>query len=372
MLLADFGAQVTWVESPDEQNRGRTWAGRNGLGDYWVNPLCRGKRSIVVDLKTDGGKGVLLRLASQADVLVEGFRPGVLDGLGLGYETLKVLNPGLIQCSISAFGQTGRRARLPGHDLNFLALTGALSLAMGASATGVVPGNLVGDMAGGGLFAVIGILLALSSRASTGMGQLVDVSMTDSIVSMMGGFFGALQTGMEVGPMHHRLTGQNPRYNVYRTKSGDWVALGGGEEKFWQQVLDALGLPATPEPTYSEVAEAVARHDVDVFEMLDVACVSVVRTIEEAFDDPLFFERGAFIDRIPGTHEGDRQIGVMPILGTTPGRVADAGSPPGTDTRRVLQDVGFSECEIDNLVTNRAVVTRDAAAGSNEGKDASL
>lgn len=359
MILSDFGADVVCVESPDDDVRGRDWDGANAQGGPGANPLLRNKKSVVLDLKQQHGLQAARELVERADIVVDGFRPGAMDRLGIGYEQVRVANPGVIFCSITAFGVDGDRATLPGHDLNFLALTGMLDLLLGHPARPLVPTNVIGDIAAGGLYATIGVLLAVIERQRSGVGQFVELSMTDGLLSMLGGLAGAAQSGGAVLAGRHRMTGGFARYNVYRTRDDRFVVLGGAEEKFWTQILDCLGLARSPEPGYEEIAAAVARHDADFFDQLAPACMSRVHTLDEALADAEFRRRGALIT--VADEDGRRYVqpGVVPRLHRTPGAVRDAGSKPGADSEVVLAELGFRPEMINEAVRSGAVRGRE-------------
>jgi alpha-methylacyl-CoA racemase len=366
MMLSDFGADVVCVESPDPTVRRRDWAGENSQGGPGTNSLLRNKKSIVVDLKSPGGRQVARDLIARADVVVDGFRPGVMDRLGLGFEGSRKGNPGLIFCSVTAFGVDGDRADLPGHDLNFLALTGALDLLMGDPPRPLVPANLLGDIAAGGLFAAVGVLLALVERNRTGAGQFVEISMTDALLSILGGLAGAAQSGSPVLPGRHRMTGGFNRYNVYQTRDGEFVVFGGAEDKFWRRILGLLGLPADREPDRAAVAAAVAEHDGAFFDQLEDACVSRVRTLEQALGDLAFRRRGSLIPVQDDTGRVAWQPGVAPRLHETPGRVAGPGSRPAADTVGVLLDLGYDTASIDAAIGSGAVLARQGQDGPDD------
>src|SRR5258706_15539066 len=243
LLLAEAGAEVIKIERPgdgDEMRRFEPKLGADGVNFALLN---RGKRSIAIDLKAPDALARLRPLIERADILVEQFRPGVMDRLGLGHAPLAALNPRLIYCAITGYGQAGPKAGVAGHDLNYCADSGLLSLAAGSDGAPVVPAALVADIAGGAYPAVINILLALQRRAATGKGCRLDVSMTDSLATFL---FWAMGTGLAVGrwpkPGGELLSGGSPRYRIYRTADDRFVATAALEDRFWANFCDAIGM----------------------------------------------------------------------------------------------------------------------------------
>jgi crotonobetainyl-CoA:carnitine CoA-transferase CaiB-like acyl-CoA transferase len=289
MLLANFGAEVIKIEEP-------------GGGDYArrMPPLIdgegavfratnRGKKSIVLDLKSTDGKATFERMAAQADVLIEGFRPGVMKRLELDYETLRPLNERLIYVSLTGYGQTGSNAAMAGHDINYIALGGLLDI------TGAIPGAQIADLAGGSLQAVIGILLALAARQKTGRGQLVDVSMLDGVTWLMALPLAVYAATAEVpAPGSTMLTGRYACYQTYRARDGRWLAAGALEPKFWAALCGKLGCPEFIPDQFAEgerQAEIIqslrntfrtkpAAEWIELFDGADV-CVTLVRNVAE-------------------------------------------------------------------------------------------
>jgi len=262
--LVDFGAEVVKIEQP-------------GVGDYArhgflgpkVNPIFaftnRGKKSVEIDLKDSAGRDSFLRLVDRADVLIEGFRPDVMDRLGVGYETLRLRNPRLIYAALTGYGAEGKYAELAGHDINYLALSGVLDL-MGPSEKPALAGIQIADLAGGSMQAVIGILLALEARHRTGQGQRVDVSMFHGSCAMLpvplAEFLGA---GKPPERGNQMLSGKYACYQIYEAAGGTFVAVGALEPKFWQNLCTELGCPEliadqyAPEPRQSELKRTLAR-----------------------------------------------------------------------------------------------------------------
>ncbi|HEV8146013.1 MAG TPA: CoA transferase [Bryobacteraceae bacterium] len=295
--LADFGAEVIKVEQP-------------GLGDYarhkftadGENPIFaltnRGKKSVTIDLKDSGGRDALLKLAENADVLIEGFRPGVMERLGVGYEALRERNPRLIYAALTGYGASGKFADLAGHDINYLALSGVLDLMGERDGPPSLAGMQIADLAGGSMQAVIGILLALQARERTGKGQRVDVSMFAGSAALMPVPLAALEEGHASERGNEMLCGRYACYHVYAAAAGSYVAVGALEPKFWENLcraLDRADLIAdqyAPEPRQSELKRALAEKFLNVtaeqwFEKLGSrdCCVTPVRNVKDARQD---------------------------------------------------------------------------------------
>lgn len=308
VMLAEAGARVIKIERPggeDMRFHGPiVGEGAAAVSAYYAM-LNRGKEIVTADLKAKDALARLTPLIEAADVVLEQFRPGVMDRLGFGYEALAAINPRLIFCSISGYGASGPRAAAPGHDLNYQATTGALAIARVPEGEPSMPGTLTADIAGGTFPAVINILLALLQREKTGRGSRIDIAMTDAMFTF--GFFSQAQgaaTGRFPDPGEPIFVGSLPRYSLYRTKDARLLAVGALEDKFWLAFCDVIDLPpelrddhATPESTRAAVAERVAaRTHAEWAERLAGTefCVTPVATMEEALADPHFVARGLF------------------------------------------------------------------------------
>src|SRR4051812_32250470 len=235
--LADYGARVVKVGPPPKQS------GVQIVPPFYAYSGHRGMERVLLDLKSDAGRVAFLRLAAQADVVIESFRPGVMDRLGLGADVVRGANPRIVYCSTSGYGQTGPRSQWAGHDLNYLAVGGYLDCS-GRAANGgpALPGATIGDAAGGGMQAVIAILAALFQRNATNEGAYLDVSVADGVVALMSLYIDEyFATGEIPGPRHNILTGRYACYDVYECADREWVAVGAIEPHFYKNLCTALG-----------------------------------------------------------------------------------------------------------------------------------
>ncbi|MGI9334607.1 MAG: CaiB/BaiF CoA transferase family protein [Gammaproteobacteria bacterium] len=305
LLLAEAGADVIKIERPGTGDEMRTFEPKMDGGSINFALLNRGKRSVATDLKDPECRDAVLRLVEGADVLVEQFRPGVMDRLGLGYDRLKVVNPRLVYCAITGYGQTGPRANEAGHDLNYIARTGLLKLAADDNGAPVVPPALIADIAGGTYPAVMNILLALRTRDLTGEGCKLDIAMSDGLFTFM---YWAMGAGHAKDrwpiPGGELVTGGSPRYRVYRTADDRFVAAAPLEQRFWDNFCELIELPERlrddaidPKATIAAVAERIATRTGDewerAFEGRDV-CACVAASLEDAVNDEHFVQRGLF------------------------------------------------------------------------------
>jgi len=308
LMLAEAGAEVIKIEQPGGENARRFAPMVDGESASFAM-LNRGKTSISVDLKDAADRERLMRLIERADVLLEQFRPGVMARLGLGYDELRKINPRLIYCSISGYGQSGPRAGEAGHDINYIGNTGLLDLQPGPVEHPVVPPMLAADIAGGSFPAVINILLALRAREQSGQGCHIDIAMTDAMFTFG---WNALAIGAATGkfpkPGEHWLVGGSPRYQLYITKDRQFVACGALEAKFWDAFTAAIGLgpefiddERDPLTTRDAIARIIAARTAEewkpVFAKAD-CCVSVLVPLQQALKDPHFVQRGLFAHQV--------------------------------------------------------------------------
>jgi len=337
MLLADLGADVVRVDRP----------GGTGLAiDPEYDVTNRNKRSVIVDLKAPDGPSRVLDLAARADILVEGYRPGVAERLGIGPESCHARNPRLVYGRMTGWGQEGPLARRAGHDIAYLAPTGTLGLIGSPDAPPPAPANLLGDYAGGSLYLVVGVLAALHHARATGTGQVVDAAIVDGAAHLATMIHGMLAAG---GWQDRRganlLDGGCPYYGTYETADGRYMAVGALEPQFYAEFLDLLGLPdhsaARKDITrWNELREAVtARFKTRtrdewtaVFEGSD-ACVAPVLSLREAPHHPHLAARGTFTD-----HGGITQPAPAPRFSVTHTSIHSGPAQPGADTADVARD----------------------------------
>ena len=384
LLLADFGADVIKVED-------------TGAGDYvrWAPPyyqgaehsassglflsLNRGKRSIRIDLKSARGKEVLLRLVQGADVLLESFRPGVMDRLGVGYERLREENPGLVYCAITGYGQDGPNRDRPGHDINYLGLNGILGLTGEADGPPVSAAPQIADLGGGAMMAVAGILIALRERARSGQGQLVDCSMFDGSLSFLAMLAAEMLADGSIPRRGElRLGGGLVCYRPYRCADG-YVTLGALEPKFWAEFCRGVAredlLDHAFDPPGSEAHRAVCevfatrtRAQWEEFASEHDCCLEPVLGLDEALEGDQVAAREMVVELDqPGAEGPVRLLGAPFKLSRTPADPVRAPGPGlGEHTRQVLAEVGYPPEEIDALLESGAVAgpAPDAVQGS--------
>jgi crotonobetainyl-CoA:carnitine CoA-transferase CaiB-like acyl-CoA transferase len=322
LMLAEAGAQIIKVERPGVGEDLRHYEPRWGRDAVSFALLNRGKKSLALDLKDKRQLSLLEPLLRQTDVVLEQFRPGVMDRLGLGYAALRGINPRLIYCSISGYGQAGPKSQVVGHDLNYIGDTGLLALNPGRPRRPSVPPVLAADLAGGSYPAVVNILLALLQRQKTGEGCHIDVSMTDNMFMLMSWALGqSLVTGKWPNPGRELLTGGSPRYHLYPAADGRYVAVAALEQKFWGTFCAIIELPAElrddkadARATIDKVSEIIAArpaaHWKAAFFGKDCCC-SVVATLEEAMHEPHFHIRGLFDHTI--VNEDGEDLPAIPV-----------------------------------------------------------
>jgi alpha-methylacyl-CoA racemase len=348
LMLAEAGAEVIKIERPGGEDM-RAYPPRfDGFSAVFAL-INRGKKSVALDLTREGDR--LVPLIARADVLVEQFRPGVMSRLGLGYADVRRINPRLVYCSITGYGQDGPRADEAGHDLNYIGNTGLLALQPGPTGEPVVPPALIADIGGGTFPAVINILMGLRQRDATGEGCHLDIAMADAMFTFAWYALAVGQaTGRFPGPGELQLAGGSPRYQLYPTEDGKFVACAALEQKFWLAFVTTIGLEpdlandlADPAATKAAVAAIIAGKAADHWRPLFAAadcCTTVMATLEEALADPHFIGRGLFAHAVAG--ESGRTMPALP-LPLAAGFRAAAGAKPaprlGVDNDQVLREL---------------------------------
>ncbi len=362
MMLGDFGAEVIKIEEPGVGDPARhSRAGIKQPGAYFL-ATNRNKRSVTINLKHERGREIFLKLVEKADALVEGFRPGVMDRLGAGYETLKTLNPRLIYCAITGYGQDGPYRLKAGHDANYLSVAGLLGVNGPKGGPPALSGVQLAHLAGGSLHAVMGVLLALQTRARTGEGQFVDVSMTDCSLSMMYVPFASfLANGAQPQRGNEGLSGRYACYQIYETKDGRYLSLGALEHKFWENACRVLGREDFIGKCFNDGAQEeiiaafreifktrTAAEWLAAFENVDT-CVALVNDIAEMIEDPQIKHRGLIAEIEHPTEGRLKQIAPTVKLSATPGAMRLPPPRLGEHTREILKSLDYTDETIESL-----------------------
>jgi alpha-methylacyl-CoA racemase len=357
MLLADHGAEVVRVDrAAHVPDRAPDGASRDAMH--------RGRPSLAVDLKNPEGVAVVLDLAARADVLVEGFRPGVMERLGLGPEVCHERNPGLVYGRMTGWGQDGPWARAAGHDINYIALAGALGATGRRGEAPVPPANFLGDFGGGGLVLAFGIVAALLERQASGRGQVVDAAVVDGAALLTTMVYGLMELGVWSATAGENIADTGAHfYDVYETADGRYVSLGAVEPKFYEELVRGLGLDPDQLPAQLDrsswaalkpvVARAVRSRTLAEWEERlggTDACFAPVLTPSDAWRHPHNRARATFVE-----HAGVRQPAPAPRLSRTPARLGRGPAHPGEHTAETLAGWGFSADQIDALHASGAV-----------------
>lgn len=369
MLLSDFGADVTLVEAvPGASSKlGGMARTDNAERAAAYNALGRGKKSIALNLKDEAAKEIFYEMVKGADVVIEGFRPGVVKRLGVDYDTLATINPRIICCSVSGFGQTGPYSNLVGHDINYISIGGALGVTGRPGTAPAIPVNIVADFAGGGLTAAFAICVAIIAREKTGRGQNVDIGMSDGVLSLMtSAFSGYFSSGRPIRPGEFLLNGSVPWYNTYQCKDGRWFSIGSIEPHFYAALTHVLGFTEYLErqhdsSIYDEMAEKyrakflekTADEWMEIMSQHDI-CAAPVLEMENVVTNPHNVARGMVVE-VDSPVGKVKQIGVGPKLSDTPGKVRGTAPLLGQDTDAVLAGLGFDEGKIAALRERGAV-----------------
>ncbi|WP_370937537.1 CaiB/BaiF CoA transferase family protein [Amycolatopsis sp. cg13] len=347
MLLADLGAEVLRVERPPGYDGGAPIEPRFEL-------MNRGRRGVPLDLKNPDAVAAVLRMVERADALVEGFRPGVAEKLGLGPDECLAANPALVYGRMTGWGQDGPLAAAAGHDVNYVSLTGVVHSIGEAGGPPVIPLNLTGDFGGGSLYLALGVVSALLESRSSGKGQVVDAAMVDGSASLMTAFYGFRAAGYwtdERGT--NRLDSGAPWYQVYETQDGGWISLAANETRFWRNTLRMLGLAEDELPgqhdrqrwpemkkRFAEVFRTKTRSEWCALAEGQDVCLAPVLSMAEAPHHPHLRARGTFVEV-----DGVVQPGPAPRFSRTPGAIQRPPAAPGEHAEEALADWGFSAAE---------------------------
>jgi len=357
MILADHGARVIAIES------------RQFIADgLFFNTINRNKEHISLNLKTAEGKQIFFRLIEKADVLLEGFRPGVVNRLGVDYKCVCEVNPKIIYCAITGYGQNGPFRDRVGHDVNYLSYAGVLNLIGEPDRAPSIPGIQIADIAAGGMNAAVGILLALFAREKTCKGQYIDISMTDGMVAFL-----------PIALYFQQLSGKDPRradallshryacYNTYESADGRFLSIGAVENRFWKILCEHLGVAEYAALQYDDSrrkeildfmrttfkSKTLDEWDAELAHL--EICWGRVQTFSEMLDDPLFREREMILELADKAGDTQSAIGVPVKLSDTPGSVRSAAVDFGESTATILQELGYSKKEIKRLTKAKVI-----------------
>lgn len=357
MILADHGARVIAIESKQFMADG-----------LFFNTINRNKEHISLNLKTEQGKQIFFQLVEKADVVLEGFRPGVVDRLGIDYQRVRELNPQIIYCAITGYGQNGPFRDRVGHDVNYLSYAGVLNLIGEPDRPPSIPGIQIADIAAGGMNAAIGILLALFAREKTGKGQYIDISMTDGMVAFL-----------PLALYFQQLSGKDPKradallshryacYNTYETADGRFLSIGAVENRFWKRLCDHLGVAVYAALQYDDSrreeildfmrttfkSKTLDEWDAELAHL--EICWGRVQAFSEMLADPLFREREMILELEGNAGVTQPAIGVPVKLSATPGSVRSAAVEFGASTASILEELGYSKKEIKRLARAKVI-----------------
>jgi crotonobetainyl-CoA:carnitine CoA-transferase CaiB-like acyl-CoA transferase len=367
-LLGDLGAEILKVEQPGIGDPMRAYEPRIGDSSAFTWVSDRNKRSIALNLRDERGVEVVRRLAGEVHAVVEGFRPGVADRLGVGYDDLRAVNPALVYCSISGYGASGPLVKEAGHDVNYVGRAGVLSIT-GIDGEPAIPGVQTGDIGGGSLMAVTGLLAALLHAQRTGEGDHVDISMTDGAFALMSMPLAAhFADGRVPGAGTELLTGGVPCYRVYRCADGRHLTVGALETPFWEALCDAIGRPDLLPTQYDPDAIPVWR-DLFATRPRDAwlalvegrdTCVGPVNDLAEALTDPQLSARGMVVELEHPELGALPQVGLPIRLRENPGGVRTPAPRLGEATLELLEQAGYQEDEIERLLDDGVAASAEA------------
>ena len=360
MMLADLGADVIRVDRASGANLQMVSPERDILG--------RGRPSVAVDLKSPRGVALVLDLVERADILLEGFRPGVTERLGLGPDACLARNPRLVYGRMTGWGQDGPLAHTAGHDINYISVAGGLDGLGHAGQQPAFPQNLLGDFGGGALYLVAGALAALTHARTTGQGQVVDAAITDGVAHLMAMAVTMQQSGLWDGSRGTGLLGGGaPFYDVYETADGRWMSVGGLEPRFYAAMAEQLQVelpdrndmrewPALRKTLAEAFAERTQAEWTEIFDGSD-ACVAPVVPLAEAYEHPHNSARGTYVER-----DGLTQPAPAPRFSATPATLSTPPAAPGANTREALTAWGIEDVE--TLISDGVAVQQDHERGT--------
>ncbi|MDQ0341082.1 crotonobetainyl-CoA:carnitine CoA-transferase CaiB-like acyl-CoA transferase [Caldalkalibacillus uzonensis] len=363
MLLADFGAEVIKIEDPSTGDYARWYEPKQGEDSAMFVSLNRNKKSLSLNLKSDQGKDIFLQLVLTADVVVESFRPGVMERLGLGYGALAELNPKLIYCAVTGYGQDGPYSTFPGHDINYLSYTGLLDLQGERGGRPVMPVVQIADIGGGALMAAVGILLALQARTQTQKGQFVDISMMDGVVSWMQTILpNYLATGQLPQRGESVLAGGRACYGVYQTADQRYLSIGALEPKFWETFCRVIERPDLI-PRLEAPLDDQEKMKIEISSIIKTrtlsewlaafkdqeACVSPVHNLKEVLEDRQIKYRQMIVDVEHHTLGKIQQPGIPIKMSATGGSIRMPAPSLGEHTKELLAELGFTEQQMQQL-----------------------
>ena len=369
LMMADYGAEVIKVEEPETGDYIR-WRkpAINGIGARHLT-INRNKKSVELNLKSVEGREIFKKLATESDVIIESFRPGVMNRLGIGYEEISKLNEGIVYCSLTGYGQTGPYSKLPGHDINFVGYSGILGLIGEKDGKPVIPGVQIADLGGGALMALSAITMALLHKEKTGKGQYIDVSMLDGAITWL---YAAASDYFVSGTVpergKNRLDGHFAFYNVYETKDNKFLSVGAAEKKFWIELCELVGKPEWidlhegPEEVQQHLKQEMAelfkqqnqQYWLDLLQTKDT-CVGPIYDLNQLYEDPQIIEREMFTTMQHPTAGKIQQIGFSIKFSETPGEIYAHSPILGEHTEEILLQNGYSKENILSLEENGVI-----------------
>ena len=369
--LADMGAEVIKIENPRMGDMTRHWGGKieGTENSAMFSLLNRKKKSVTINIKREAGREVLLKLLATSDILLEGFRPGTMSELEIGWPQLQKKFPRLIYCAISGYGATGPDKDMAGHDGNFAARAGLLGLNGPKNAAPVIPGFQVADIGGGTLVALSGILAALYAREKTGIGQFVDISMMDGAMAFLHLYAAEyIANGKKPLRGHEMLNGKLPNYNIYETKDNRFVILAALEERFFRTFLKTIDRSDLLEktPLNEENLSTIHHQMIQIFKSKTLqewkpwfehtdCCLSPVAELDEVFEDRQLKARGMVTLQKSKTGKDFLSIGSPFVFSETPVNIHGSVPDLGENTRELLSELGYSEAELADLKEKRAI-----------------